>query len=192
MKHIAKGWHSEIYLTERGTVIKRFKEGLYRNFEKEVRILKQLSNYDFVPKLFSFNNEKMEIEMEYIRGINLREFLRRERDRDKIFNVIKKIFEICFILDKHKIQKEEMNNPEKHIIISDDRIVFIDFERAVEKNRPSNVTQFVEYLYKKKEVLEKFGIKLNEKSKVIEYLKKYKKEYTKESLEDLLRNIFNF
>ena len=35
MKKVDEGWHSEIFLTENGTIIKKFKDKLYKNYEKE-------------------------------------------------------------------------------------------------------------------------------------------------------------
>ncbi len=191
MREIAKGWHSTIYLTDRGTIIKRFKKGMERNFEKELNVLKKLSSYDFVPKVISYNKDRLEIEMEYIKGKNLREILRYEKNRDRILKILREIFEKCYILDKLGIQKEEMNFPEKHIIISNDKIYFIDFERAIEKKRPSNVTQFVEYLYRRRDLLEKIGIEIKDREHIIGYLKKYKGGYSREIFEKLLEEIFS-
>jgi len=50
-----------------------------------------------------------------------------------------------FIMDKLKINKEEMSHPQKHIIIDkNNNLTLIDFERAHYTIKPSNVTQFTD------------------------------------------------
>lgn len=185
---IDKGWHSEIFLTEKGTVIKKFKKGLEKNFEKEIYFLDKLKDFDFVPKVISYDKENLEIEMEYIDGIKFKDFI-KIYDKESIKKVIIKILDICFLLDKMKIQKEEMRRPLKHIIIKDNRVVLIDWERAKEKNKPSNLTQFVQFLIENKMLKEK-GLYISEEIKNL--LKEYKKFYSVEVFEmikDYIRKI---
>ncbi len=189
-RKIGRGWHSTIYLTDRKTVIKAFKKGMVKNFQKELQMLTILKSYDFVPKILNHDSKKLEIEMEYIEGCSLKEFLKTNTNKKQVLNVIKKIFNICYILDRMKIQKEEMINPEKHIIISGDRVVFIDFERAIEKEKPSNLTQFVEYIYRRRNVLKKFGIEISNRDCIINLLKEYKKTYSRKIFEELFYKIF--
>lgn len=182
MKKIAEGWHSEIFLTENNTVIKKFKKELRKNYEKEKEILLRLKDYDFVPKLIRYNDETLEIEMEYI---DCKNFLEVLKEKEVIKNILLKILDICYILDKMKIEKEEMHRPYKHIFICNDRIVLIDWERAREKENPSNVTQFIQFLIKEK------YLKLDEELKnlLILYKKSYsEKEYAKLK-EFILKNI---
>jgi putative serine/threonine protein kinase len=140
-----KGKHSEVYV-EGDRAIKVFKPQFRYNFWKEVRYLNILQRRGFVPKVYSFDPNNLTIEMEFVNGLTIRDFV-KEREFDEIVNVLKKSLDICFYLDRMRIQKEEMNHPHKHIIIAD-RVVFIDFERAYENPNPSNVTQFLEYIRK--------------------------------------------
>ena len=54
----------------------------------------------------------------------------------------------CRILDRLKINKEEMSNPYKHIIINGSKVIMIDFERARFSNKVTNITQFFQYILK--------------------------------------------
>ncbi len=142
--HAYRGKHSTVYV--RGDrAIKVFKEGLSYNFWKEVSFLSYLQPWKFVPKLYSIDPEKLSVEMEFIKGKNLRELRKScKLEADLLISCL----DVCRTLDKLLIQKEEMNNPEKHVIFVKNKPYFIDFERAVITSKPSNVTQFISYILK--------------------------------------------
>ena len=141
-----KGRHSEIKLRN-GIVIKKFHPEFRYNFWKELVFLNSLQPFFFVPRLIDHNSARLEIKMEFVRGQHIGEIIENIGA-----NQIEKILNICRILDMLGIQKEEMNHPDRHIIIGK-RIVFIDFERSVLKDRPSNLTQFVTYLNFKRKII---------------------------------------
>ncbi|MEM4819419.1 MAG: hypothetical protein QXQ91_03840 [Nanopusillaceae archaeon] len=172
MKKIDEGWHAEIFLTERNTIIKKFKKGLEKNYEKEKNFLLELKNYDFVPKIISWDDKEKWIEMEYING----KFL-EDLNKEEIKKYIEKILDICYLLDKLKINKEEMHRPEKHIIILENRIVFIDWERAKKTKKPQNLNQFIQFLINKRII--------NISNELLNLLKEYKKSYSEESYNDI-------
>ncbi|MGB9674783.1 MAG: hypothetical protein ACPLX8_01475 [Nanopusillaceae archaeon] len=167
MKKIDEGWHSEIFLTERNTIIKRFKKGLTKNYEKEKYFLNFLKDYGFVPKIISYDDSNLEIEMEFIDGKKFKDLNINEK-----IKYIDRILDILFLLDKLKIEKEEMQRPYEHIIIKENKIYLIDWERARIKDKPSNLTQFIQYLIKER-ILEF-------KTDLIDLLKKYKNTYSEE------------
>lgn len=140
-----RGRHSEVYV-EGCKAVKVFKPQFKYNFWKEVRYLTILQRRGFVPKIYRYNPRDLTVEMEFVNGLKIREFV-KERDFDEVVEVLKACMDICFYLDRMRVQKGEMNRPDRHIIVSD-RIVFIDFERACENPKPSNVTQFLEYIMK--------------------------------------------
>ncbi|MGC9133355.1 MAG: hypothetical protein ACP5GJ_03065 [Nanopusillaceae archaeon] len=176
MKKIDEGWHSEIFLTDRNTIIKKFKENLRKNYEKEKYFLLFLKDYGFVPKIINYDDEKMEIEMEYINGMKFKDLDIKEK-----IKYIEKILDILFTLDKLKIEKEEMQRPFDHIIIKDNKIYLIDWERSRIKDNPSNLTQFIQYLIKDK------IIPFNKE--IIDLLKEYKKNYSDEIFNKLKEKI---
>ncbi|MCS7121698.1 MAG: hypothetical protein NZ895_03745 [Archaeoglobaceae archaeon] len=166
---LRRGKHSKVYLFER-YAIKKFDEKFKYNFFKEVKFLTLLQPFRFVPRLFSVDLQELKIVMQRVEG-------------RKIFEVMSadlaiKCLEICFILDTLNIQKEEMNHPEKHIIINkNNNIYFIDFERSFMSKKPSNVTQFCTYL-------KRFGFLIDK-----DLLKEYKKNYSRELLEKIKEQI---
>ena len=148
-----RGKHSEVYLVG-NYAIKVFKEGFRYNFLKEVKFLTLLQPFKFVPELYFIDFENLRIVMKRISGLRISDHLDR--------SVIEQCLNCCFILDMLGIEKQEMNHPDKHIIIAD-RVYFIDFERGRFKNKPSNLTQFCVYLMRK-------GVAINR-----ELMVKYKK-----------------
>jgi len=171
-----KGKHSEV-IRKGDIAIKRFKKDLILNFWKEVYFLRVLQPFNFTPKIFRINPIKLEIEMEYVNGETIDKYLEENGIDEKILQSLK----ICRILDRLCINKKEMNHPDKHILISN-RVVFIDFERATIKERPSNVTQFVVYLNKK--------LNLFKWEEIADILSRYKREYSDESFSQIIR-MFN-
>ncbi len=143
---IFRGRHSTVEV--RGNrAVKRFHAGLEYNFWKEVAFLSYLQPHGFVPALYSIRPEKLEVEMEYIRGETIGEKARAGRlELCEILSCL----DICRKLDIMLIQKEEMHMPDRHVIFraEDGKPYFIDFERSVIRRKPSNVTQFFSYLLK--------------------------------------------
>ncbi len=177
-----KGKHSTVYV-ENGRAIKVFKPQFKYNFWKEVRYLTVLQSQKFVPKLFSFNPSELSIEMEFIDGVFIRDFI-RESDSEEIRTILDRCLDICYRLDRMRIQKEEMNHPGKHIIIRNGEVYFIDFERAYDTPNPSNVTQFVTFL---RSIADLVKIKIPP----VDLLKEYKKYYGFRSYESLKRAVFS-
>jgi len=102
--------------------------------------------------------------------------------------MIKDIFNQLFIIDKLKIDKEEMHHPYKHIIINkNNKIFLVDFERCHKTEKPKNVTQFCDYISSKylKSILEKKNIKID-KNKMIGLSRNYKKNTSKENLKKII------
>ena len=114
--------------------------------ELEARYLEKANAVGVGPKLYVSSDDY--VVMEFVDGILIGEFLKNDSiESEKIIQVIKLIFDQLISLDKIGINKFELTNPYKHIIVKNDfDPVLIDFERARHTTRPKNVTQFAEYL----------------------------------------------
>lgn len=112
----------------------------------EARYLEKANAVGIGPKLY-LSSDNFVI-MEFIDGVLIGDFLQNNSVKSERFiQVIKLIFDQLVLLDKIRINKFELTNPYKHIIIKKDfDPVLIDFERARHTTRPKNVTQFAEYL----------------------------------------------
>ncbi len=182
MEKIGEGWHSEVFLTERGTVVKKFKKNLIKNFRKEVYFLKKLEGYDFVPKIYDYNEKKLSVEMEFVEGKPLKKIV-QEGDHREIKDILKKLFEIAKKLDEMGIDKGEMVDPEKHVYVDGDRIILIDWERARESKKPQNVTQLIAYVVRNKKLRDLLEI---DEKRVIDLAKQYKKNYSPQTFQEIL------
>ncbi|MBI4154469.1 hypothetical protein HY498_00070 [Candidatus Woesearchaeota archaeon] len=179
MEYLAKGKRSKVYLIIKNNkkFVKKFSNESY--IQNEVKWLKFLNKYNIGPKLISFDNESLT--EEYIEGEIIEDFLKRAK-KSEIKTVLKKILQQCYILDKLKVNKFELTNPYKHIIIKNLNPIMIDFERCRFSLKPKNVSQFVEYILR----LNIFDI---DKYKIRNLVKKYKKSYSLKSYKEILKHI---
>lgn len=130
--------------------VKKYSRTEFYDAEKESGILKILNKKGIGPKLYEHDKKNNAIIIEYIRGERIINFILK-KDKKKIFNITQKILEQLTIMDKMGINKQEMTNPYKHIIVRKDddekyTPVMIDFERAQKTDRPKNITQFIQFL----------------------------------------------
>jgi len=123
----------------------------------EAKWLAHLKNTSMCPLLiFSSDNFLC---YEFVEGVFLPEFLMGANKADSLF-VLGKILGYCRALDMLGVNKEEMTRPIKHVLIKEIaskwkvkggkefKVTMLDFERCRFTAKPSNVTQFVQYLTK--------------------------------------------
>ncbi len=148
LEYLTKGKRSFVFLTKiknKLIIIKQSNPNMPNKTSHEANLLKILNKHKIGPKLIKHTSN--ELCMEYIKGKTIREFLETEKDAKKIKVIINKILKQLRTLDNLKINKEEMCNPYKHIIITKTgKVVMIDFERSRFTEKPSNITQFFQYL----------------------------------------------
>ncbi|MBS3157535.1 hypothetical protein J4442_05195 [Candidatus Woesearchaeota archaeon] len=169
--YLSRGKRSNVYTT----IYKKKKVAVKYSHRAEIEAywLKKLSKLNFIPKLISSDNKR--IIYEFIEGETIDKYL--ENSKNPIL-ILKQILKQCYELDKLKINKKELTNPYKHILIKNKKSKMIDFERCYETDNPKNVTQFCEYLMRKKII--------NRKN-LTPLLKNYKKNKTKKNFEKILR-----
>ena len=98
-----------------------------------------------------------------------------------------------YIMDKLKINKEEIAHQHKQIFINKKNCpILIDFERAHYAIKPGNATQFCDFLISKHTatILKSNNIKINN-NKIINAAKKYKKQQNKENFNRIIELINN-
>src|SRR3989338_2144159 len=162
-KYLAKGKRGRIYV-EGGVALKKSSPARVKNESKWLKILNKRS---IGPKLIEVKKDYFKYI--FIRGDFILDYFRVNNPGHVILDVLKQ----CRILDKLKINKLEMHNPHKHIIIENNKPFLIDFERAYESKNPKNVTQFCQFLMSNA-VKEVIKYKINRKG-LIKLLKQYKK-----------------
>jgi len=158
--------------------------------ENEAKWLKILNKKNIGPRLLF--SKKDYFTCQFIEGDFIIEYLKKS-NKEKIKKTIKDIFNQLFILDKLKVNKEEMHRPVKHIIINKkNKPSLLDFERCHIALRPKNVTQFCQFLISGNipKILKEKGIKIN-KNKIMKLAADYKKNISKEKLEKIIKKIIS-
>ena len=192
VRKLTKGHRGLIYTAKLGNkkiAVKKEREDItaVNRIVNEVQWLKVLNKYKIGPK-FIFAEDKYFV-YEFVEGDFIGKFLEKS-GKSMILKILKDVLMQCYRLDMLKINKEEMHNPYKHIIVSGTKAALIDFERMHHTEDPKNVTQFCQYLmsgFISKKLKEK-GVKID-RMKMIALAQKYKKVMTKESFNDILKLI---
>ena len=83
-------------------------------------------------------------------------------------------------MDVLKINKKELTNPYKHILINKNKVTMIDFERCHEVEKGKNVTQFCEYLMRNKII---------KRNRLTPLLKEYKRNQNEKNFKIILDSI---
>ncbi len=182
MEYFSKGKRGKIYLIKDIAM----KKSLAIHTKNEVKFLKILNKYDIGPRLISSGKDYFKYK--FVKGKFILDYFNLN-NKNKIKKVMINVLKQCRILDKLKINKLEMHNPYKHIIINK-KVVMIDFERCYYTNKPKNVTQFSQFLISRNvnDIFRKKKIKIN-KNNLIKILKVYKKNYSEKEFNNILNII---
>lgn len=109
----------------------------------EAKFLRMVNEHGIGPKLLKEEDDR--VVMEFVQGERILDFLERS-EKSGIVKVIKESLDQARTLDKLGINKYELTNPYKHIIVHYEKPIMIDFERCKEVDNPKNVTQLVQFL----------------------------------------------
>jgi predicted Ser/Thr protein kinase len=150
------------------------------------RIIYFDEKYDFLIREFVDGNTIYEhIE-------NRKKELNKKEQRLEIKRIIINIFYQCRRMDIAKINKFEMTNPYKDLIIDakTGEPVIIDFERCRNSDKTKNTTQFCQFLMKGKmrTELEQIKVTLDDK-RIIALAEDYKKEQSEENFKKIIKEI---
>lgn len=183
-KYLDKGKRSEVFTFKKNNIIycikaKRKESKALNRLENEAYFLKILNKYNIGPKLV--DSGKDYIVYEFVKGKPFLEVIEKSKNK---FSLIKKVLDQCFIMDKLKINKEEMHHPRKHIYVFKNQVRMIDFERCHFSDKVHNVTQFFQYI---------LTLKLNnlEPGKNYKLIQEYQKNPYEENYKKLLNQLKN-
>jgi len=181
---IAKKGNKEIALKIRRTDSPR------KGMKNESVLLKLVNSVDVGPKMFDVSRNFLA--MEYLEGDKFSDWvdlLKGIGRAKKLKSTIKNILEDCYRLDQIGFDHGELSNISKHVIVGKTKASLIDFESSSTKRRPSNVTSITQAFFIGSGNAKKIQkiYKNPPKEKIIEGLKHYKKEKTRENFENLLK-----
>ncbi len=188
MQFYAKGRRSVVYTTTlngRKVAVKVYKNK--SQLDNEAKWLRVLNRQGIGPRLIK--RTKDSILYHFVEGERILDWI-ASHDKDKITDILRQTLEQCRKLDRLKVNKEELHNPYKHILVSK-HPTMIDFERCHRTERPKNVTQFCQFLMSGKVtiLLKRKGIVIKSKE-IIPKLRHYKEKQTEMAFGELLRKLF--
>jgi predicted Ser/Thr protein kinase len=186
MEIYAQGKRGVIYKEDRVCIKEKNPRSTVDALGNESKYLKVLNKKNIGPKFIKY--EQGRLYREFVDGIRISEFFEQETDKKKIIDVIIQVLEQCRQMDLLGMNKKELTNPYKDILVTpDNKAVMIDFERCHETKKPKNVTQFLQYINRSKPTLEKKGI-IIDKQEMIKAGKEYKSKPDRENF-NKIRNL---
>lgn len=130
--------------------------------------------------------------MEFIEGTLLPKWVEMSSGkgtRTRTQRVLRNVLEQCWRLDEEGLDHGELSTAPKHILVRmNDEPCIVDFETASVNRRVSNVTSTCQYLFFGSHVAKMIKRKLGkiDKAQLIETLRNYKQEHTRENFENIL------
>ncbi|WP_448584178.1 hypothetical protein [Thermocrinis sp.] len=149
LQYFSKGWRGIIYRgqfegKDIGVKVARSVEKEYA-IKKEADILERLKGYKHFPQILLKGTDFFMYE--FIDGKPLGEFELKPEEKLKIYL---QVLDIVFLLDKLKINRDELARLDKNLLIGKDGTVYLlDFDRGhMNVKKTHNFTQFLQFLRK--------------------------------------------
>lgn len=155
--------------------------------QREAEMLRTSNSVSVGPKLLCAS--KNFLLMQFVDGDLFPQWLEKCNEKTRVRRLLREILEQCWCLDKAGLDHGELSYAPKHIIVDKaDKAFIVDFETASVNRKPSNVTSVCQFLFISGVVAEKVHEKLGRKDKkaIIETLKRYKRNKTREKFERVL------
>lgn len=158
-----------------------------RTVDREAKMISKLNKSKIAPKIL-FHGHNYFV-YEYIPGEFIIDHLEHS-NKSETKKLFLEVLRQCRVLDKIHITKEEMTNPYKHVIVNK-KIVLVDFERAHFDLKPTNISQFSQYIMRNHDLLNKKGIKID-KEILIGLTKQYKNNQSEDNYNKIKNLILAF
>ena len=157
--------------------------------KSEAKLLKLANKVNIGPKLI--DSSKNFIIMEYLDGQKISDWVRELKGRGsaaKLKSVVRQVLEDCYTLDTIHLDHGELSYIHKHVIVGKTPCI-IDFESGSTNRRTSNVTSATQSIFIGSALssIVKNIIKIPNKKKLIDPLKKYKHDQSRENFDEILK-----
>ena len=191
---LGKGYVGLVVLVKRGNKEVALKirrtDSQRENMKNESILLKLVNSVSVGPKMIDVS--KNFLVMEYIEGkkfSNWIEMLKGSGSVKQLKSTIRNVLEDCYRLDQIGFDHGELSNISKHVIVGKNKVALIDFESSSTKRRPSNVTSITQAFFIGSGIAKHAQkiYKNSSKEKIIDALKSYKQEKTRDNFEKLLK-----
>ena len=191
---LGKGYVGLVVLVKRGNKEVALKirrtDSQRENMKNESILLKLVNSVSVGPKMIDVS--KNFLVMEYIEGKKFSdwiEMLKGSGSAKQLKSTIRNVLEDCYRLDQIGFDHGELSNISKHVIVGKNKVALIDFESSSTKRRPSNVTSITQAFFIGSGIA-KYAQKIyknSSKEKIIDALKLYKQEKTRNNFDNLLK-----
>ena len=190
---LGKGYVGVVVLAKKGTKEVALKirrtDSQRKEMKGEAVLLKLVNSVNVGPKIIDAS--KNFLVMEYLEGTKISEWvnsLEGPGSTKKLKSTIRKILEDCYRLDQIGFDHGELSNISKHVIVGKTKSTLIDFESSSINRKPSNVTSITQAFFIGSGIAKKAQkiYKNPSKEQIIDVLKQYKKEKSRDSFEKLL------
>ena len=192
---LGKGYVGVVVLAKKGekkVALKiRRTDSQRKNMKNESVLLKTANSVRVGPKMMDVS--KNFLIMGYLEGEKFSvwiEMLKGVGSAKKLKSTIKSVLEDCYRLDQIGFDHGELSNISKHVIVNKTGAAsLIDFESSSTKRRPSNVTSITQAFFIGSGISKKTQkvYKSSSKETIINALKRYKQEKSRENFEQLLK-----
>jgi putative serine/threonine protein kinase len=191
---LGKGYVGVVVLAKRGNKQVALKirrvDSQRSEMKSEAKLLKLVNTVNVGPKLF--DSSKNFVIMEYLEGEKISNWIKSLSgvgSAKKLKATVKTVLEDCFRLDRIGFDHGELSSISKHVIVGDTKSTLIDFESSSTKRRVSNVTSITQAIFIGSGIAKKVQriYKNPSKEKIIEVLRIYKQEQSRNSFENLLK-----
>ncbi len=191
---LGKGYVGVVVLAKKGTrqvaVKIRRTDSQRDGMKNEADLLKLVNTAGVGPKMFAVS--KNFLVMEYLEGMKISEWINKlggVGSSRRLKSTIRDVLEDCYKLDSMGCDHGELSNISKHVIVGETRSTLIDFESSSTKRRPSNVTSVTQAIFIGSGIAKKTQkiYKNPTKKRIIDALKQYKQEKTRENFDSLLK-----
>lgn len=140
--YIAKGKRSRVYKLGTDAI----KLTTPRRVAQEAKMLQKANDLGLGPRYKE--HTKNWVRMSYVQGMRLEDYA-QQANKKQFQEALKKLQAQAITLDEAGINKQEMTNPYKHVLVTKDHeVIQIDWERARATTRPQNHAQLQEYIKK--------------------------------------------
>jgi putative serine/threonine protein kinase len=157
--------------------------------KSEAKLLELANKVSVGPKLV--DSSKNFIIMEYIEGKKITDWVKELKGKGsaaKLKSVVRQVLEDCHTLDKIHLDHGELSYIHKHVIVGKSPCI-IDFESSSTNRRTSNVTSATQSIFigsALSNIVKKI-INIPNKKKLIDPLKKYKHDQSRENFDEILK-----
>ena len=157
-----------------------------KRMQDEARFQKIANEVNVGPKLVQAS--KNFLVMEYIKGEKIIDWVKKSDIKSgEIRDVINNVLRDCFLLDYAGLDHGELSTIDKHVIVGENTTTIIDFESSSTKRKSSNVSAAVQAIFIGTGLAKIIKKKINvpTKTKIINLIRRYKKNPTRENFENI-------